>query len=470
MRLAVIGGGAGGLLLGILAARAGHDVTIVDRDELAQHGASASVEPTLRPGAPHVVQGHVGTPLLRRLLRRHLPDLYDELLRRGVGELGVTDRMPEGLDSSPRPGDDDLAVLMLSRVAFDAALHAVARRQSGLAMQPARRVTGLVASGVDPVTVRGVRVGGETVTADVVVDASGRRSRIDAWLAEVGAASTRVEFGECGRSYYTRHYRLRAGERPPAPRSGLLAATGSFIAMGFPAEQQSVQIGFATLAADVPLRALHRPKPFEALAWRIPGFVPWLQACEPISEVFAMGGLHNTFRRLVIEGRPVVRGLIAVGDSVCTTNPTFGRGLALTLTQAVDAVDALGAHGRDLDALARAVDAASVAHVRPWFARQAEFDAWDLANRRAAVLGAPAPPPLAAPPGQVTQMQLQQAGRADPELFRLGIRVGSGLVDPDDVLGDPEVVRAVRAVLDGVDPAPPEVALDRDALLELLTV
>jgi flavin-dependent dehydrogenase len=42
-----------------------------------------------------------------------------------------------------------------------------------------------------------------------------------------------------------------------------------------------------------------------------------------------MGGLHNSMRRLAVDGVPVVTGLAAVGDSVCTTNPTFGRGLAL---------------------------------------------------------------------------------------------------------------------------------------------
>jgi hypothetical protein len=39
-----------------------------------------------------------------------------------------------------------------------------------------------------------------------------------------------------------------------------------------------------------------------------------------------MAGLHNTMRRLVAGGAPVVTGLHAVGDSVCTTNPTQGRG------------------------------------------------------------------------------------------------------------------------------------------------
>jgi type II secretory pathway pseudopilin PulG len=38
-----------------------------------------------------------------------------------------------------------------------------------------------------------------------------------------------------------------------------------------------------------------------------------------------MAGLHNTLRRLVVDGTPVATGLHAIGDSVCTTNPTLGR-------------------------------------------------------------------------------------------------------------------------------------------------
>jgi hypothetical protein len=41
---------------------------------------------------------------------------------------------------------------------------------------------------------------------------------------------------------------------------------------------------------------------------------------DPITDVFPMGGLHNTLRRLVADGSPVAAGLLAIGDSLCTTN------------------------------------------------------------------------------------------------------------------------------------------------------
>jgi hypothetical protein len=41
----------------------------------------------------------------------------------------------------------------------------------------------------------------------------------------------------------------------------------------------------------------------------IPAFAAWLDVMEPITGVFAMGGLHNTLRRLVADGAPVATGL-----------------------------------------------------------------------------------------------------------------------------------------------------------------
>jgi hypothetical protein len=68
---------------------------------------------------------------------------------------------------------------------------------------------------------------------------------------------------------------------------------------------------------------------------------------DPISPVFAKAGLHNSLRRLVVDGAPVATGLTALGDSVCTTNPTLGRGLSLALWEAADLVDALEEHAHD---------------------------------------------------------------------------------------------------------------------------
>jgi hypothetical protein len=103
----------------------------------------------------------------------------------------------------------------------------------------------------------------------------------------------------------------------------------------------------APLAADRRFRVARDPAVFTAVLRTVPACAAWLDVMDPITDVFPMGGLHNTLRRLVVDGRPVATGLHAVGDSVCTTNPTLGRGLALALTGAADLADTLAGSGGD---------------------------------------------------------------------------------------------------------------------------
>ena len=103
---------------------------------------------------------------------------------------------------------------------------------------------------------------------------------------------------------------------------------------------------------------------FTAVLRTIPTYAAWLDVMDPITGVFPMAGLHNTLRRLVADGTPVATGLHAIGDSVCTTNPTLGRGLALALSGAADLADTIGKHAADPAAQALALDRLVGAHVR----------------------------------------------------------------------------------------------------------
>ena len=42
-----------------------------------------------------------------------------------------------------------------------------------------------------------------------MIDATGRRSPVDDWLAQIGAPRQRHLWAECGVAYYSRHYRVR---------------------------------------------------------------------------------------------------------------------------------------------------------------------------------------------------------------------------------------------------------------------
>jgi hypothetical protein len=86
-------------------------------------------------------------------------------------------------------------------------------------------------------------------------------------------------------------------------------------------------LAIAPLTEDKRFRRVTGPGVFTAVAGTVPVLGRWLPVMDPISGIYPMGGLHNSMRRLAVDGVPVATGLAAVGDSVCTTNPTFGRAL-----------------------------------------------------------------------------------------------------------------------------------------------
>src|SRR4029453_11255743 len=184
----------------------------------------------------------------------------------------------------------------------------------------------------DPPHVTGVRTTQGDIAADLVVDAAGRRSPIDQWLVAVGARSTSTSRAECGIAYFSRHYRIREGANPPAPRtSRRVLALDEFTIGIWGGDNGTMQLAVAPLAQDARFKTLRHSEVFTAVLRTVPPYAEWLHVLGPISGVFVMGGVHNTLRRLVVGGTPVVTGLLAIGDSVCTTNPTLGRGLTLAL-------------------------------------------------------------------------------------------------------------------------------------------
>jgi hypothetical protein len=80
------------------------------------------------------------------------------------------------------------------------------------------------------------------------------------------------------------------------------------------------------------------------------------------------GRLYNTYRgQLDAAGRPVLPGLISVGDAVCTTTPLAGRGVTLALMQARELVRILDVNDRDITTATMQFDHWSLRRVRPWF-------------------------------------------------------------------------------------------------------
>jgi 2-polyprenyl-6-methoxyphenol hydroxylase-like FAD-dependent oxidoreductase len=449
LRVVVVGGSAAGLSVGLLLARAGHQVTIVDQAALVpapdvESAASAAV----RVSAPQLVQPHAVLARGRQLLAERLPDALESMLLAGAVESRLVDQMPPTLgECAPEPGDDELSMLLTRRSTFDWALLRLATAQPGLTLLGSTRVSGLLAEAGRPPRVRGVTSTAGALEADAVVDASGRRSPIAGWLAAAGAAPVRRDAAECGLAYFSRHYRRRPGVPLPGPAATrLLMAFDEFTAGLWAADNGTMLFAVAPLTADHRFRTITDPDVFTAVLRTVPVFAAWLDVLEPSSGVYAMGGLHNTFRRLVVDGRPAVSGLYQVGDSVCTTNPTLGRGLTLALQGAVDLVDVLAGCGDPHEA-ALEVDRRVGQYVEPIYLDQARTDASRLAALRHVVFGAAPPTPPAQQAGRLEFGRLRMAAMIDPIALRRLFRLLGLLEMPESVYTDEKLAAHVTDVL-----------------------
>ena len=471
MKIAVVGGGAAGLFASLLLARSGHEVVVLEADRLVPApDVESAAAAAFRQAAPQIVHPHIVMARCRELLRQRLPDVYDGLLAAGVAEAPLATQMPASLsDKTAWPGDERLTMLMTRRSTVDWVLQRAALAEPRVTLHDGFRVTGLVASPGQPPHVTGVRTDHGTVAADLTVDATGRRSPVDRWLRQIGAKLTATWQAECGVAYYSRHYRVRPGLKlPGSAMLRTVAGLNEFTVGIWPADNGTMLLAVAPLAADRRFRTLKDPEVFTAVLRTVPVYAAWLDVLDPITEVFPMGGLHNTLRRLISGGSPLVTGLHAIGDAVCTTNPTLGRGLSLALAGAADLLDTIERCGEDWTAQAFALDDLVARHIAPFYEDQAAIDHARLAALRHTIFGAPAPDPGPAISTRVTYAQLRTAAEFDPVAFRAFWKIMGMLCLPAEVYTDPQVVARTQEVLGHHGTGPPMAQPTRELLLAAL--
>ena len=85
MRIVVLGAGISGLVAGLLLARDGHDVTLLERDPGAvPEGRDAAWEDWSRDGVAQFRQAHYLCPAAAPFFEPELPDVVDALAAAGA--------------------------------------------------------------------------------------------------------------------------------------------------------------------------------------------------------------------------------------------------------------------------------------------------------------------------------------------------------------------------------------------------
>jgi 2-polyprenyl-6-methoxyphenol hydroxylase-like FAD-dependent oxidoreductase len=436
VRIVIVGSSAAGIFSALLLARSGHDILLIEQDKLAiAEDAEEAARMAFRTGAPQIVQPHAILSRCRELLLEHLPDVYSNLLAAGALEAPIQSQMPPSLtDKGVRPDDERLTMLMTRRSTLDWTLRRAIAIEDRIQGLWGTQATGLITDGGQIHHINGVQTDQGDVSADLVIDASGYRTRIGHWLADIGASQPDVQRADCGIAYFSRHYRVRLEARAPGPpTTRMLLALDEFIVGIWGCDSGAMQIAIGPLAQDHRFKTVRDPEIFTSVLRTIPAFRAWLDVLEPISNVFAMGSVQNTLRRLVVDGLPVATGLHAVGDSVCTTNPTLGRGLPLALSGAIHLRDLIEALGHQWTEQAIEYDTRIGDDTAPFYKDQVLIDSDRLAILRHRIFDAPAPIPPAAIPDRVSFSEIRTAALFDPGVFRAFWRLYGMLEKPDRV-------------------------------------
>jgi len=466
-RIVVLGAGVCGLAAGILLARDRHDVTVLERDPApVPDTADQAWEHWTRGGVAQFRQPHYLQPRARHVLDTELPDIRDAFVAAGALRYDTLSAAPPSLPRLERRADDERFVsLTARRPIIETVFARSAAAEPRLAIRRGIAASRLVTrdrSGI--LNVIGVRTeSGEELLADLVVDATGRRSPLSKWLEDVGAAPLHEEAEPSGFVYYTRFFGSKNGARPQ-PRDRLLTPLGSISILTLPADNDTWSVTLFGSSADRPLTQLRDEARWTTVVAACPLHAHWL-AGDSITGVLPMAGVLDRYRRLVTDGRPRLTGLAAVADAWACTNPSLGRGIALGLAHAARLRDLARTELDDPYRFALAWDRVTETELTPWYRATVAVDRARLAEMEAARTGNERRSPT--DPGAVLGAALVRAMPHDPDVFRAFTEIGGCLTLPSVVFKRPGFADRVLEVAARHQITPPP-GPTREELLRLL--
>jgi 2-polyprenyl-6-methoxyphenol hydroxylase-like FAD-dependent oxidoreductase len=326
----VIGGSMAGLCAARVLSRFYDRVTIIDRDS---YPAGAHE----RPGVPQ--SRHVHALLMRgRLeLENLFPGFEKRMLQQGAIEINF------GLDFAALRADgwsarapNKLTTLFASRVLIEATVRELLRKIPGVELIEKAEAIGFETTRGDALRVTGVKVvprdgaAAYSLTGHLVVDASGRATKVPNWLTALGLPAPNEEVVDSHPGYASRWFERHQERRPSEwwwkgawidPVAGETPIGGVM----FPVEGDRMIVTLGGVGGHYPPSD---EAEFMAMLDRLrsPIIAREVALSDPLSGVYSYRQMANRWRHYEKWGARL-DGFVALGDSVCAFNPIYGQGM-----------------------------------------------------------------------------------------------------------------------------------------------
>ena len=346
----------GASIAGLWTARALIDhfeeVFVLERDHLPEG-------PEFRSGAPQVRQYHGLLESGLKQLQAWFPGLDQELIEAGAVSYDVTNDVHLRIRNRwyPRFPSGNI-LLSCSRLLLESSIRCRLRQNPCIRFIEGVEVVGLESDTekrrVIGVRIRNRRSGSEgrednpVLTADLVVDALGRRSQTPEWLVEMGYPPPQETEVNSFLGYVTRRYKRKpntpmilVGATPPDdPYGGLV----------FPEENDTMVSLVAGYNKHYPPTD---PLEFDAFVHHLgPEFEEALKGAEPISQPFGYRGTSSRWRHYEQLERWPER-FVVLGDAFCGFNPIYGQGMSVAAMSAAALAERVKQSNGSLDGVAQ---------------------------------------------------------------------------------------------------------------------